>query len=89
MPIFHFTKEDKARAAMGDADPLLSRRMSVRFDETSDCEGVACGARPELMLPPEEYDRYVSTHGERPALGPHYHIVLLGQEPPAITCYAV
>jgi hypothetical protein len=85
----HFSEEDKALMAMGDADPMLSRRMSVRFEETSDCQGVAFGARLELMLPPEEYDRHVSIHGKRSPLGPHYHVILSGEEPPARLSYAI
>src|SRR5476651_2183640 len=51
--------------------------------ESGDCDGEVCCGRPELILPPEEYRRYVAIHGERPPIGPHWHIVISRSHPNA------
>jgi hypothetical protein len=72
---------------MGDADPSASQDILIGEEKADDCEGVACGERPELMLPTDEYRAYVSTHGERPQIGRHSHMVVSGDRPPARSQY--
>jgi hypothetical protein len=73
---------------MGDADPSASQDILIGEEKADDCEGVRCGERSELMLPAEEYRAYVSTHGERPPIGRHSHMVVSGNRPLARSQYA-
>jgi hypothetical protein len=83
MALIHFTEEDISeflRDPVG-RDPAASEESWIGSEEASDCEGVRCGERLELVLPPEEYAAYIGIHGERRALGPHSHMVLYGARP--------
>jgi hypothetical protein len=83
MALIHFTEEDISeflRDPVG-RDPAASEESWIGSEEASDCEGVRCGERLELVLPPEEYAAYIGIHGERGPLGPHSHMVLYGERP--------
>jgi hypothetical protein len=66
-----------------DSQRDLSGMELLHIEEAADCDGEVCGGRPELILPPEEYRRYVAIHGERPPIGPHWHIVISRSHPNA------
>ena len=78
MPIIHLTPDDFL-----DAQRDFSGMELVHIEEASDCDGEVCGGRPELTFPPEEYRRYVAVHGERPPIGPHWHMVISRNHPDA------
>ena len=87
MAIIILTENDRKQVAMGDADPSASADVLIGQEEADDCEGVTCGERPELMLPPDEYRAYVSTHGQKTPIGPHSHMVVSGDRPPTRSQY--
>jgi hypothetical protein len=78
MAIIHFTLDDAL-----DSQRDLSGMELLHYEEAADCDGEVCGGRPELILPPEEYRRHVAIRGERPPIGPHWHIVISRNHPGA------
>jgi hypothetical protein len=88
MPIIRFTENDKQLLSLAKLGPAHPGEIVVHIEEAEDCEGLACGERLEMALPPEEYAKWVDSHAEKPALEKHFHLVVQGQSPltlPAIT----
>ena len=48
----------------------------LHIEEAVDCDGEACGSRPDLILSADEYRSYVEICGPRPPVRPHCHIVI-------------
>jgi hypothetical protein len=79
MPIIHFTAEQVREAML---PPFTGAgEVTIGEDGADDCEGVACGERPQLVLPSDEYARWLDCHAEQPPVRPHSHMVVRGRMP--------
>ena len=78
MAIIHFTLDDVL-----DSQRDWSDMEQLHIEEATDCDGEACGGRPELVLYPEADRQHVDIHGEQSPVGPHWHIVISRNHPGA------
>ena len=59
-------------------DPLNSRKTLLGAEDATDCDGVICG------------QAFLDLNGQVIKPGPHWHLVISGQDPEAsVRCYAI
>ena len=59
-------------------DPLNSARTLLGAEDAPDCDGVICG------------QAFLDQNGQMIKPGPHWHLVISGQDPEAsVCCYAI
>ncbi len=82
MALIHFTAEDVRHALLPSLGPEYAGQTVIRIDENvGDCEGIACGERPESAFSSEDLAFWLETHAERPPMPQHSHLVVRGSDP--------
>ena len=81
MAILCITAKSRRLACLPGLEPSHPGEVFVGPEKAEDCEGLACGERPEMALSAKEYAKWAEYHAERPPLKSHSHLVAYGLDP--------